>query len=402
MATRTSTLILRLGIAVAVIAGIGWWLHSRGQAAERGRPGGGAGEARAVPVQLGKVEQKDLPIWVEGLGTVAAFQQVTVRAQVDGRLDKVLFVEGQAVKAGDVLAQIDPRPFEVQLHQAEGALARDRAQLDAAQKNYQRYKGLQAQQLVAAQQVESIGAQAGDYEGAIKIDEAAIESAKLNLDYARIKSPIEGVTGVRLVDAGNLVHASDTTGIVVVTALDPAAVFFTVPQDRLPKIAAAQQKGDVAVEVYNRDGSELLGKGTLAVIDNQINQTTATLRLKALVPNKDRQLWPNAFVKARMLVETRRGALVVPAVAVQHGPSGDFVYTVGADMTAQMKPVAVELTTGDTAVLAKGVQPGEQVVTEGANQLRPGSKVQPPGAAPRGGGSGAGPHRGGGSAAPRK
>ncbi len=391
MATRTSTLILRLGIAVAVIAGIGWWLHSRGQAAERGRPGAGSGEARAVPVQLGKVEQRDLPIWVEGLGTVAAFQQVTVRAQVDGRLDKVLFKEGQAVKAGDVLAQIDPRPFEVQLHQAQGALARDRAQLDAAQKNYQRYKGLQAQQLVAAQQVESIGAQAGDFEGAIKIDEAAIESAKLNLDYARIKSPIDGVTGVRLVDAGNLVHASDTNGIVVVTALDPAAVFFTVPQDRLPKIAAAQQKGDVAVEVYNRDGSELLGKGTLAVIDNQINQTTATLRLKALVPNKERALWPNAFVKARMLVETRQGALVVPAVAVQHGPSGDFVYTVGADLTAQMKPVTVELTTGDTAVLAKGVQPGEQVVTEGANQLRPGSKVQPP-------------HDGGarGSAAPRK
>ena len=182
MATRTSQLILRLGIAIVVLAGIGWWLHSRGQAAATARPGGGSGEARAVPVQLAKVEQKDLPIWVEGLGTVAAFQQVTVRAQVDGRLDKVLFKEGQAVKAGDVLAQIDPRPFEVQLHQAEGALARDKAQLDAAQKNYQRYQGLQAQQLVAAQQVESIGATAGNYEGAIKIDQAAIESAKLNLD----------------------------------------------------------------------------------------------------------------------------------------------------------------------------------------------------------------------------
>jgi len=378
MATRTSQLLLRLGIAIVVIAGIGWWLHSRGQAASPAA-GAGSGAARAVPVQLAKVEQKDLPIWVEGLGTVAAFQQVTVRAQVDGRLDKVLFKEGQAVKAGDVLAQIDPRPFEVQLHQAEGALARDKAQLDAAQKNYQRYQGLQAQQLVAAQQVESIGAQAGDYQGAIKIDEATIESAKLNLDYARIKSPIDGITGVRLVDAGNLVHASDTTGIVVVTAIDPAAVFFTVPQDQLPKIAEAQAKGDVPVEVYNRDGSQQLGKGSLAVIDNQINQTTATLRLKALVPNQTRTLWPNAFVKARMLVETRQGALVVPTVAVQHGPSGDFVYVVGADMTAQMKPVTVDLTTGDVAVIGKGVKAGEQVVTEGANQLRPGSKVQPPG-----------------------
>ncbi|MBV8758298.1 MAG: efflux RND transporter periplasmic adaptor subunit [Deltaproteobacteria bacterium] len=371
-------MLLRLGIALAVIAGIGWWLHSRGHAAARPASGATAGsaDARAVPVQLAKVEQKDLPIWIEGLGTVAAFQQVTVRAQVDGRLDKVLFQEGQAVKAGDVLAQIDPRPYEVQLHQAEGALARDKAQLDAAQKNYQRYKGLQAQQLVAAQQVESIGAQAGDFEGAIKIDQAAIESARLNLDYARIKSPIDGITGVRLVDAGNLVHASDTTGIVVITAIDPAAVFFTVPQDQLSKIAAAHAKGDVPVEVYNRDGSQPLGKGTLAVIDNQINQTTATLRMKALVPNHDRALWPNAFVKARILVETRQGALVVPATAVQHGPNGDFVYTVGPDTTAQMKPVTVDLTDGDDAVLGKGVKAGEQVVTEGANQLRPGAKVQ--------------------------
>lgn len=399
MATRTSQLIVRLGIAIVVIAGIGWWLHSRGQAASTSHPGGGSGEGRAVPVQLVKVEQKDLPIWVEGLGTVAAFQQVTVRAQVDGRLDKVLFKEGQAVKAGDVLAQIDPRPFEVQLHTAEGALARDKAQLDAAQKNFQRYQGLQAQQLVAAQQVESIGAQAGNFEGAIKIDQAAIESAKLNLDYARINSPIDGITGVRLVDAGNLVHASDTTGIVVVTAIDPAAVFFTVPQDELPKIALAHGKGDVAIEIYSRDGSQLLGKGTLAVIDNQINQTTATLRLKALVPNKDRTLWPNAFVKARMLVETKQGALVVPTVAVQHGPNGDFVYVVGADMTAQMKPVTVELTTGDEAVIGKGVSAGEQVVTEGANQLRPGSRVQPPSG--RGEGSGAAAHHAG-SAAPRK
>ena len=184
---------------------------------------------------------------------------------------------------------------------------------------------------------------------------------------------------MRLVDAGNLVHASDTTGIVVVSAIDPAAVFFTVPQDQLPTIAEAQAKGEVPIEVYNRDGSQLLGKGTLAVIDNQINQTTATLRLKALVPNQSRTLWPNAFVKARMLVETRQGALVVPTVAVQHGPNGDFVYVVGADMIAQMKPVTVDLTTGDEAVIGKGVKAGEQVVTEGANQLRPGSKVQPPG-----------------------
>jgi multidrug efflux system membrane fusion protein len=374
--SRTSTLFLRGAIAVAVSSGLGWWLHSRGQAAAPALPGAPA-ETRAVPVQLSKVEQKDLPIWIDGLGTVAAFQQVTVHPQVDGRLDKVLFTEGQAVKAGDVIAQIDPRPFEVQLHTAEGALVRDRAQQDAARKNYDRYKSLQQQQLVAAQEVEQAAAQAGNYEGAIKIDEAAVESAKLNLDYARVRSPIDGITGVRLVDAGNLVHALDTTGLVVITAVNPAAVFFTVPEDRLPQISSALAKGQVSVEVFSRDGSQSLGNGTLGVLDNQINQTTGTLRLKALIPNDQRMLWPNAFVKARALVETRKGALVMPAVAVQHGPQGDFAYVVGADSTAQMKPVTIELVTGDTAVVSKGVKAGDQVVIEGANQLRPGAKVAP-------------------------
>ena len=342
-------------------------------------PGAGSGE-RTVGVQVAKVEQKDLPIWIEGLGTVAAVQQVTVRPQVDGRLDKVFFKEGQAVKAGDVLAQIDPRPFQVALEQAQGALARDKAQLDTAKKSFVRYQELQKQNLVAAQQVEQYEAQVGQYEGALKMDQAQIDQAKLNLDYARINAPIDGVTGVRLVDAGNLVHASDTTGIVVITAIDPAAVLFTVPQDRLTQITSALAKGDVKVEVGSRDGSQPLGEGKLAVLDNQINQTTATLRLKAIIPNPQHLLWPNAFVKARMLVETRQGALVIPSVAVQHGPQGDFVYVVGADMRAQMKPVTIELTTGDTSIVGKGVSAGEQVVIEGANQLRPGAKVAVPAA----------------------
>jgi multidrug efflux system membrane fusion protein len=338
-------------------------------------PSAGAATERTVGVQVAKVEQKDLPIWIEGLGTVAAVQQVTVRSQVDGRLDKVLFKEGQTVKAGDVLAQIDPRPFQVALEQAQGAMARDKAQLDTAKKSYVRYVQLQKENLVAAQQVEQYEAQVGQYEGALKIDQAAIDQARLNLDYARIKSPLDGVTGVRLVDAGNLVHANDTTGLVVITAIDPAAVIFTVPQDRLTQISSALAKGEVKVEVGSRDGSQPLGEGTLAVLDNQINQTTATLRLKAIIPNPKRLLWPNAFVKARMLVETRPNALVIPSVAVQHGPQGEFVYTVGKDMRAEMKPVTIELTTGDTSVVSKGVAAGDQVVIEGANQLRPGAKV---------------------------
>lgn len=391
MSPRAKANVVRIAIAAAVVIGVVVYLKSRTTDARttpsspatakgtgRGGGGGGAGSAseRIVPVQVAVAERADLPVWIEGLGSVAAFQQVTVRTQVDGRLDKVLFTEGKVVKAGELLAQIDPRPFLVQLHTAQGALARDKAQADAAKKNYERYKGLAAQQLVAQQQVEEIGAQVGNFEGAIKMDLAQVEAAQLQLDYAQIKAPITGITGVRLVDAGNLVKASDT-GLVVITAIDPAAVLFTIPQDRLPAVAAASAKGEVIVEVWNRDGSQKLSTGTLAVLDNQINQSTSTLRLKALVPNPDRVLWPNAFVKAKMLVETRSQALLVPAVAVQRGPQGTFVYVVDASNTAQLVPVTVGLITGGRAVIEKGLSGGEQVVIEGQNQLRPGGKALP-------------------------
>jgi multidrug efflux system membrane fusion protein len=328
-----------------------------------------------VPVQVAAVERKDLPIWLEGLGTVAAMQQVTVRPQVDGRIDKVLFVEGQPVHRGDVLVQIDPRPFMVALHQAQGALARDKAQLETLRANLKRYEGLKAQNLVAGQQVEEIAGQVGQFEGSVKIDQAQIESAQLQLDYAQVKAPIDGITGVRQVDAGNIIRQTDANGIVMITAIDPAAVFFTVPQDRLTSVVQALARGDVAVDVYSRDGSTKLATGKLAVLDNQINQATATLRLKAAVDNPRHLLWPNAFVKVQMLVDTRKDAVVVPTVAVQHGPQGTYVYAVGADSTAQMKPVTVGLTIGETTVIDKGVDGGEQVIIEGQNQVRPGGKV---------------------------
>ncbi len=387
MTARARAALIRIALAVVVIGGVVWALQMRrkhaestaapsGSAAARGsaKRGGGAGE-RIVPVQVAAAERTALPIWIEGLGTVAAFQQVTVRAQVDGRLDKVLFEEGKPVKKGDVLAQIDARPFVVQLHQAQGALARDKAQLEAAQKNLERYKGLQGQQLVAEQQVEQIMAQVGQFEGAVKIDQAQVENAQLMLDYAQVKAPIDGITGVRQVDAGNLVKASDPNGIVVLTAVDPAAVMFTIPQDRLPAVGAAMAKGDVAVDVFNRDGSQKLASGRLAVLDNQINQATATLRLKALVPNPTRALWPNAFVKVRMLVETRDNALVIPAVAIQRGPQGAFVYTVAGD-AAKLVPVTVGMITGELALIEKGLDGGEQVVIEGQGQLRPNGRVE--------------------------
>jgi multidrug efflux system membrane fusion protein len=380
-----------------VIGALVWWLKARSDAKtlrqqsvaasprdgspNRGGGGGGGGGGaasgeRVVPVKVAPAERADLPIWLEGLGTVTADQQVTVRPQVDGRLDKVLFTEGQPVKKGQVIAQIDPRPFRVKLLQAQGALARDKAQLDATRKNYERHKGLHAENLIAQNLVDEIGGQLGQHEGAVKIDQAQVEEAMLQLDYAQVKAPIDGITGVRLVDAGNLVKANDPVGLVTITAIDPASVLFTVPQDKLPAIAEALGRGEISVEVFNRDGSQKLATGKISVLDNQINQATSTLRLKASVPNPNRVLWPNAFVKARMLVETRSQALVIPAVAIQRGPQGPYVYIVRPDKTVEMKPVTVDLITGDRAVIAKGLAGGEQVVTEGASQLRPGGRVE--------------------------
>lgn len=337
------------------------------------RPDGGA---RVVPVAAAKAAVKDVPVWLDGLGNVAAFKTVTVRPQVDGRLDKVLFKEGQAVKTGDVIAQIDPRPYEIQLKQAEGALARDSAQLHDNQKNLERYASLRDQKLIAQQQVDDQRAAVGQYEGAVRIDEAQIASARLNLDYARIKSPIDGVTGVRLVDPGNLVHATDQNGIVVITQVQPIAVVFTLPQDELHRVALELQKGPLTVEAWSRDGATRLGVGQLALIDNQINQATATMRLKSIFDNAERLLWPNQFVKARLLLTTRKGALTVPSTAVQRGPKGSFVYVIKDDSTAEMRPVEIAETQGDLALLKSGLNPGETVVTDGQNQLKPGSRVQ--------------------------
>jgi multidrug efflux system membrane fusion protein len=333
------------------------------------------GAARVVPVTATAVVRRDMPIYLDGLGNVTAFRTVSVRSQVDGRLDKVLFSEGQAVKTGDVLAQVDPRPYEIQLKQAEGALARDTAQYHDNAKNLERYASLRDQKLIAQQQVDDQRAAVGQYEGAIKMDEAQVASARLNLDYARIRSPIDGVTGVRQVDPGNLVHPNDANGIVVITQVQPIAVIFTLPQDELHKVALELQRGPMTVEAWSRDGLTQLDVGRLALIDNQINQATATMRLKAIFMNQKRLLWPNQFVKARLLLTVRKDALVVPSTAVQRGPKGLFAYVIGTDQTVSAQPVQVELVQGDLTVTASGLEAGQQVVVDGQNQLRPGSKV---------------------------
>jgi membrane fusion protein, multidrug efflux system len=367
-----------LVVALAALGGALWAVRScstgrvsRSQAAPRA--------ARVVSVVAGTAARRDVAVTVEGLGTVVAYRTVTVRPQVDGRLDRVSFVEGQVVKRGQVLAQIDPRPFLIQLHQAEGALARDRAQLANAQLTVRRDRTLVAKKLIAPQQLDTDLTTVGQLEGTLRIDEATVAAARLNLDYARITSPVDGVTGVRLVDAGNLVRAADSTGIVIVTQLDPIAVLFTLPQDELPRISGEMRPEGkrLRVEALSRDGEALLGAGELQLIDNQINQSTATLRLKAVLPNPQRRLWPNQFVKARLHLATRRAALVVPATTLQNGPSGTFVYVIKPDLTVEPRPVQAEPPRGEMAIIVSGLSEGERVVVDGQSQLRPGGRVAP-------------------------
>ncbi len=376
--------ILLVAIAAVLIGGIAWFVHARTvrQAAGAAKDQAQAAN-RQVPVIEAVVQKRDVPIFLDGLGSVTAFRTVTVRSQVDGRLDQVLFREGQPVHKGDVLAKIDPRPFQNQLHQAEGALSRDGAQLKAAQLNLARYKNLVEQKLIAQQQSDDQAALVGQLEGAVQVDRATIDVARLNLDYATIRAPIDGVTGVRIVDPGNLVRAADTTGLVVLAQLDPIAVIFSLPQDELPRVMGQLAAGQLPVEAWSRDGGQKLATGQLALIDNQINAATATLRLKAVFPNPQRLLWPNQFVKARLLLTTRKDALVVPATVPQRGPEGTFAYVIEQDQTVQPRPIEVEITEGDLAVIARGLTEGEHVVADGQSQLRAGAKV-----APRAAGSG--------------
>jgi len=373
----------RIVVAVVVLAGIGGGalaLTKRHDAKGATGPAAsasasGAPADRVIPVTVTNATKKDVPVVVEGLGTVTALATVTVKSQVDGRLEKVLFEEGKPVKKGDALALVDSRPFSIQLQQGQAAFARDDANLKNARVNLDRYSALLQQKLVSQQQVDDQKSAVAQLEAATKADEAQMASAKLNLDYARIVSPIDGVTGVRLVDPGNIIHPNDASGIVVVTQLDPIAVIFTLPQDDLVKVQRAMAAGKPHVVAFARDGTTKLGEGDLSVIDNQIDPQTATVRLKAVMPNGSHALWPNQFVKARLDVDVVKGALVVPAAAVQRGPEGTFVYVVKPDQTVIPKKVEVASIEDETAILAKGVDQGDSVVTDGQNQLRPGAKV---------------------------
>jgi len=344
--------------------------EASGKAAEKG-------QARVVPVIVARVARRDVPVVLDGLGTVQAHRSVSVRPQVDGRLLRVHFREGGEIRRGQLLAEIDARPFRIALQQAEGALARDHALFENARQRLERDRSLIDRGLVAQSQVDDTAAQVAQLEGAVRIDRATIEKARLDLDWARIASPVDGVAGVRLIDPGNLVRAADPNAVIVVIAqLDPISVLFTLPQDDLPRVSGQMRQGaPLLVEAYSRDGQNKLGTGELLLIDNQINTATATMRLKAVFPNPQRVLWPNQFVKARLLLATRADALVVPASAVLRGPDRTFVYVVDKERKAQPRDIEIEGHQGELALVAKGIEADELVIVEGQNQLRPGAPV---------------------------
>jgi multidrug efflux system membrane fusion protein len=344
-----------------------------------------AAAGQSIPVGVATAERRDMPFYLSGLGSVTAFNTVSVRTRVDGQLLTVNFKEGQFVNQGDLLVLIDPRPYEVALSQAQATLFRDQAQLRDAQLNYERYKGLlQVSGAMSQQQVDTQRAAADQLEGAVRADQAAIDSAKLNLVYCRIAAPISGRIGLRLVDVGNMVHAADTGPLLVITQLQPIAIIFTLPEDQLPTVAQHMQRGPLEVEAYSRDDQTKLAAGKLLTIDNQIDQSTGTGKLKSVFDNKDKMLWPNQFVNVRLLLETRKNSTVIPSAAIQRGPQGNYVFAVKPDKTVEVRTVTVALTQNNVASISNGIAPGDVVVVDGQDKLQPNTRVEPRTGAPAG------------------
>jgi multidrug efflux system membrane fusion protein len=357
-------------VAVAVVIFV-WRVVVRKPAAAAVRAG-----PPPVLVDTATVAQSDVPIYLQGLGTVQAFYTVTVTARVDGELQKVAFTEGQTVKKGDLLAQIDPRPNQAAYEQAVAVKAKDEALLQNAKRDLERYTMLQPQDLASKQTVDTAHATVDQLMAQIKVDQALIDNAHTQLDYTRIVSPINGRTGIRLVDPGNIVHATDTAGIVVVTQLQPIAVIFTLPEEDLGAVSSALSAGEVKVVTLSRDGAQELDQGTLSLIDNEISQATGTARLKAIFSNAKNTLWPGQYVNARVLVRTDRNALTLPSSAVQRGPNGPFTYVVKSDSTVEARPLEIGEDSGGVTIVKKGLALNERVVTTNQYRLQPGAHVR--------------------------
>jgi len=341
-----------------------------------GKKGQKGGMAQSISVAVAKAETRDLPIYLSGLGSVEAFNTVVVKSRIDGQIVQIAFKEGQEVKQGNLLAVIDPRPYDVALAQAEATLFKDQSALKDAKLNMDRFAGLVKEGVIPQQQYDTQVATAGQLEGAVRADQAQVDNAKLNLTYTHITAPIGGRVGLRQVDIGNIIHATDPNGLVVITQLQPIAVIFTLPEDNLPQVTQHMRKGQLQVEAYNRDDQTKLATGKLLTIDNQIDTSTGTGKLKAVFDNRERSLWPNQFVNARLLLEVRKNNTVVPAAAIQRGPQGTYVFTVKPDKTVDMRNVAVSFSEGNYTAITSGLTPGETVVTDGQDKLLPGSRIE--------------------------
>ena len=337
-----------------------------------------ANAAQAVQVTVAPAQKQDLPIYLTGLGSIEAFYTVSVKSRVDGQLVDVKFKEGESVKKGALLAVIDPRPYQVQLDQAQSQLFKDQASLRDAKLNYQRYKDLlQNSGAMSQQQVDTQQATVDQLDGTVRNDQATVDNARLNLVYCHITAPVSGRIGLRLVDPGNIVHAADTNPMLVITELQPITAIFTLSEDQLPNVSQHMNKSTLQVDAYSRDDATKLATGKLLTIDNQIDQTTGTGKLKAVFENKANELWPNQFVNIHLLLETQKNVTVVPSAAVQRGPQGNYVYVMKPDKTVEVRPVTIPVTQGNLSEISSGISPDELVVTDGQDKLQQGSHVEP-------------------------
>ncbi len=358
-------------IALAAVLLLGWRAIVRKPA-----DSGADTEPSAVAVDTAAVTHADVPIFLSGLGTVQAFYTVTVTARVDGELQKIAFTEGQTVKKGDLLAQLDPRPNQAAYEQAVATKAKDAAQLANAKRDFERYTILQPQDLASKQTVDTARAMVDQLSAQLQVDQALVDNARTQLDYTRITSPISGRTGIRLVDPGNIVRAASTTGIVVVTQVQPISVIFTLPEEKVAAVSAALAAGPVAVTTLSRDGATELDEGTLTLIDNVIDQATGTAKLKATFNNARNTLWPGQYVNARLIVRTDENAMTLPTTAVQFGPNGPFTYVVKSDSTVEVRPLKVADESRGMTVVTSGLSPNERVVTSNQYRLQAGTRVR--------------------------
>ncbi len=370
-------LLIGLVVVLSVIAAAYLVKPRTGQPEQQADEKPGKPDFSTVAVVAEAATRGDFPIYLNGLGTVTALNTATIRSRVDGELIRVAFEEGQMVREGDLLAEIDPRPFQAQLMQAEGQLLRDEALLKNAQIDLERYQTLLEQDSIAAQQTATQEALVRQYRGTVETDRGLIADAKLQLTYTRIKAPFTGRLGLRLVDKGNIIQASDVDGLVVLTQIQPITVVFTLPENDLPAVMKRLRAGErLPIEAYERSGNNRLAQGRLVAVDNQIDTTTGTIRLKAQFDNEDHALFPNQFVNVRMVVDTLRAVTIIPGSAIQRGTPGTFAYVVKEDETVSVRPLKLGPAEGDKVAVLEGLEPGERVVIDGTDKLREGAKVE--------------------------